>query len=152
MNTHTPAGDGWGKEPSESEVFAASEPFVSDVFGSSDDPFGSEPFAGGSDGIGSFAGVDAFAPDGPVPMFGAAPTTSIHHATCIEVHRSLTFYLDGELAHGQELTVREHLRLCPPCQSAQAFQMQLRTVVARKAIDPIPDDARARILRALGFD
>ena len=154
MNMHTPQGDGWQGDqwqgdPSESDVFAASDPFAQGTFVSNDDPF-SGGFSAAEE---PFVGVDAFAPGGPVPAFGAEVSPpSIAHASCIEVHRSLTFYLDGELAHEQEQIVRHHLSVCPPCQSAQAFQMQLRTVVAHKAIDPVPDDVRARITKALGFE
>ena len=150
MNMHTPHGDGWRGDLSETDVFAASDPFGGGAFASSDEPFPGEAFGGGHE---HFAGVDAFAVDGPVPVFGSPPTApSVNHASCIEIHRSLTFYLDGELALEQEQVVREHLQVCPPCQSAQAFQMQLRTVVATKAVDPIPSEARERILRALGFE
>jgi hypothetical protein len=150
MNMNTPPDDGWPNQPTESDVFAASDPFSGGTFVSSDGPLSAGSFGGGEQ---PFGGVDAFAPGGPVPMFGVTPTApSVPHASCIEVHRSLTFYLDGELAFEQEQVVSEHLSICPPCQGAQAFQMQLRTVVATKAIGPIPDDARARIIRALGFE
>ena len=117
--------------PSEGEVFAASP-----------------PFANAGDG---FAGVDGFNAAGPQPISGPVSQPGIE-ATCLDVHRSLSVYLDGELAPVQDAAVRSHLGACGACQSAQAFQMQLRSTVAAKAFDPMPDDVRDRITRALGFD
>ena len=126
--------------PSESEVFAVSQPFAESTKSS---PFGLTALP--------FAGVDAFNPAGPVPAMEATPGASVE-ASCLEVHRSLSVYLDGELALSQQNAVRSHLAICGPCQTAQAFQMQFRTTVASKAFDPMPEDVRARITRALGFE
>jgi len=116
---------------SQSDVFAAAEPF-----GAADQPF---------------LGIDGFSPSGPLPLMSPLPQQRIE-ATCGDVHRSLSFFLDGELAHQQANAVQRHLSVCGPCQSAQAFQMQLRTTVASKALDPMPADLRERISRALGLD
>lgn len=117
--------------PSQSEVFAASEPF--------------------SAADGPFLGIDGFNAAGPTPVSSPLPHSKVD-ATCMDVHRSLSVFLDGELAIHQANAVQRHLSVCGPCQSAQAFQMQLRTTVAAKAIDPMPADVRERITRALGFD
>jgi mycothiol system anti-sigma-R factor len=126
--------------PSESDVFAASQPFTESTEPS---PFGLTALP--------FTGVDAFNPAGPVPAIEPSPGTSVE-ASCLDVHRSLSVYLDGELALSQQNAVRSHLAVCGPCQSAQAFQMQVRTTVASKAFDPMPEEVRARITRALGFE
>jgi anti-sigma factor (TIGR02949 family) len=126
--------------PSESDVFAASQPFVKSTEPS---PFGLTAIP--------FAGVDAFNAAGPIPAMEQSPGTSIE-ASCLDVHRSLSVYLDGELAMTQQNAVRAHLSVCGPCQTAQAFQMQVRTTVASKAFDPMPEDVRARITHALGFE
>lgn len=124
--------------PSQSDVFAAAQPFG--------EPTGpahaamTEPFLG----------VDAFNPAGPVPLV-SMPNTALE-ASCLDVHRSLSFYLDGELAVPQQTAVASHLAVCGSCQTAQAFQMQLRSTVAAKALDPMPEDVRARITKALGFE
>ncbi len=125
--------------PSQADVFAASQPFT--------EPTGPAHAAAQE----PFFGVDAFNPAGPVPAMSPFPTAEVH-ASCIDVHRSLSVYLDGELARPQQAAVRTHLSICGPCQSAQAFQMQVRSTVATKAIDPMPDEVRARITRALGFE
>lgn len=117
--------------PSQSDVFAASM-----------------PFADAGDG---FVGIDGFRPEGPEPIF--APIGKPEpKAGCLEVHRSLTVYLDGELAPSQQAAVETHIGTCGSCQAARAFQMQLRSTVAAKAFDPMPGDVRDRITRALGFD
>ncbi len=118
-------------QPSQDDVFAASPPFAS-----------------AGDG---FVAVDAFHPDGPqvVSHFGGQAATT---ATCLDVHRSLGVYLDGELGPAQSAAVQQHLGTCGSCQTAQAFQMQFRSTLAAKALDPMPDDVRARITKALGFE
>jgi len=116
---------------SQSDVFAASEPFV------------------GADQ--KFLGIDGFNPAGPSLLMSPLPQQRIE-ATCIDVHRSLSVFLDGELAIQQANAVQQHLSVCGPCQSAQAFQMQLRTTVAHKALDPMPSDVRERITRALNVE
>ncbi len=117
--------------PSQSEVFAASP-----------------PFADAGDG---FVGIDGFNPAGPQPVYAPLGQPELQ-ATCLDVHRSLSVYLDGELAPSQQAAVRAHIATCGSCQAAQAFQMQLRSTLAAKAFDPMPDDVRERITRALGFD
>lgn len=117
-------------EPSQSAVFAASDPF-----GAGDAPF---------------LGIDGFNPAGPMPWAAPLQQAPIN-ASCMDVHRSLSVFLDGELALPQAQAVSQHLGSCGSCQGAQAFQMQLRTTVASKALDPMPDDVRARITKALGF-
>ena len=117
--------------PSQSEVFAASPPFAS-----------------AGDG---FVGIDGFNAAGPQPVYAPLGQPELQ-ATCIDVHRSLSVYLDGELAPTQEAAVRAHISTCGACQAAQAFQMQLRSTLVAKAFDPMPDDVRERITRALGFD
>lgn len=125
--------------PSQTDVFAAAKPFS--------DPSGPSHAAMGE----PFLGVDAFNPTGPVPVMSPLPEVSLE-ASCLDVHRSLSIYLDGELALPQQYAVSAHLAVCPPCQTAQAFQMQYRSTVAAKALDPMPEDVRARITRALGFE
>lgn len=120
-----------GVPPTQSDVFAAAP-----------------PFANAGDG---FVGIDGFNPGGPQPVFAPLGQPGLE-ASCLDVHRSLTVYLDGELAPAQDAAVRAHIATCGACQAAQAFQMQLRSTVAAKAFDPMPDEVRERITRALGFD
>lgn len=119
-------------QPSQDDVFAASL-----------------PFANAGDG---FAAVDAFDPGGPRVIsspFGRAPAET----SCGSVLNCLSMYLDGELGASETAAVQHHLGSCSSCQTAQAFQMQFRsTVAATKALDPMPDDVRARITKALGFE
>ncbi len=125
--------------PSQSDVFAAAQPFTEPAV---------PVHAAGSH---LFLGVDAFNPSGPIALMAPLPETALE-ASCHEVYRSLSIYLDGELTPPQQNAVQSHLALCPPCQTAQAFQMQVRSTVAMKSLDPMPDDVRARITKALGFE
>lgn len=114
---------------SEDAVFAAAEPFGD---------------------VAPFLGIDGFHDAGPRPL--ASPIPKPVEATCVDVHRALPVYLDGELAPLQAAAVQAHIAVCGSCQAAQAFQMQLRTTVAQKAFDPMPDEVRSRITKALGFE
>ena len=122
-------------EPSEADIFATS------------DPFGSGPSPFDTGGIPPYVDRDS-ASAATTPGFSALPAD----VSCVAVHRSLEVFMDGELPAPQHRAVTEHLTACPPCQRVHAFQVQLRSVVAAKAIDPMPEDVRARITRALGFD
>lgn len=121
-------------DPTEAEIFAQSDPFGS----------GPSPFGGSAVTPGAAASSPATEPS----AFAAQEA----HASCIEVHRSLEVFIDGELSAPQHRAVTAHLTVCGPCQRVHAFQVQLRSVVATKAIDPMPDEVRARITRALGFE
>ncbi|MFT7475520.1 MAG: hypothetical protein ACI81L_002459 [Verrucomicrobiales bacterium] len=130
------------QQPSQADVFAASEPFVTEA----------NPQPGGFVSASlPFVGVDAFNAAGPIPAMSPLPNSRID-ASCLDIYRALSVFLDGELAIPQAQAVRSHLTVCGPCQGAQAFQMQLRTTVAAKALDPMPEDVRARITKALGFE
>ena len=124
------AGSMQPSPPTQSDVFAASAPFADQ----------------------HFLGIDGFNVAGPLPLASPVSPQLEVEATCLDVHRSLSVYLDGELAIHQSNAVQRHLAVCGACQSAQAFQMQLRTTVASKAFDPMPSDVRTRITQALGFD
>ncbi len=121
------------------------EPTEADIFANSD-PFGSGPSPFDAD-TAPYAERDS-ATAAATPSFSALRAD----VSCIAVHRSLEVFMDGELPAPQHRAVTEHLTACPPCQRVHTFQVQLRSVVAAKAIDPMPEEVRARITRALGFD
>ena len=127
-------------DPTEDEIFASSDPFGADT---------PSPFGDGSVAFGA-ASPSFGMPTDPSPPPG--PHAAHLRVTCFEVQHRLQVYLDGELPVPQHRAVTAHLGACPPCQRAHTFQIQLRSVVATKAFDPMPDDVRARITRALGFD
>lgn len=122
---------------------------------SSNQPFSQSDVFAASDGFAGagqpFLGVDGFSPGGPMPLASPLPQAELE-ASCLDVHRSLSVFLDGELAIPQANAVQRHLQGCGACTSAQAFQMQLRTTVANSALDPMPEDVRERITHALGFE
>ena len=127
-------------DPTEAEIFASSDPFGVDQH---------SPFGDGSQAFGERA--QAFGdPVGPAAL--PSPHSAHLRVTCFEVQHRLQVYLDGELPVPQHRALTAHLGACPPCQRAHTFQIQLRSVVATKAFDPMPEDVRARITRALGLD
>lgn len=122
-------------QPSQDDVFAASPPFAS-----AGDGFAEVPGASG-------------APTSPLaPHLPPAPQgLQQGDVTCHQLLANLGFYLDGELDVTSNAAVQRHLGTCGACQTAQAFQMQFRSTLAAKAFDPVPDDVRDRITKALGF-
>ena len=123
-------------EPTENEIFAASAGF-------------------GSAETSLFRGIDAFTGPDLQARYAdetAAPVQLPAQLTCADFQRSIPVLLDNELVPAQRTIVEAHLSSCIACQSVRTFQTQLRTVVAEKALDPMPEDVRARITRALGFD
>lgn len=68
---------------------------------------------------------------------------------CGEAMHRLYHYLDGELDDVRRADIRTHLDNCLPCLDAFDFEAELRTVIARKCRDRVPDELRARIAVAL---
>ena len=64
------------------------------------------------------------------------------------VHR-LYHFLDGELDDDRRSTIRRHLDECKPCFQAFGFEAELRTVIARKCQDQVPDALRERVFHSL---
>ena len=121
-----------GTEPTESDIFAASDPFIES----------SEPFVG----------VDMFSAGRPTPTFGTPPDIATDAISCVVVQPSLPVFLDGELARPQHRAVEAHLTRCPSCSRAYNFQARLRGVVASKALERPPADLRSRIEQALRLE
>jgi mycothiol system anti-sigma-R factor len=67
---------------------------------------------------------------------------------CEETLAELYTYLDGELTVEMRERIRVHLDDCPPCDNIAVFEAELRRVIAVKCIDRVPDELRARILKA----
>jgi mycothiol system anti-sigma-R factor len=67
---------------------------------------------------------------------------------CEETLAELYTYLDGELTVEIRERIRFHLDDCPPCGEIAVFETELRRVIATRCIDRVPDELRARILKA----
>ncbi len=67
---------------------------------------------------------------------------------CEETLAELYTYLDDELTVEVRERIRVHLDDCPPCGDIAVFEVELRRVIASKCIDRVPDELRARILKA----
>ncbi len=126
-------------DPTEADIFASSDPFGTGQ---------SSPFGDGSPTFGEGPSAFDATPAAPPP----SPHSAHLRVTCFEVQHRLQVYLDGELPVPQHRALTAHLGACPPCQRAHTFQIQLRSVVATKAFDPMPADVKDRITRALGLD
>jgi mycothiol system anti-sigma-R factor len=74
------------------------------------------------------------------------------HDSCDDAVHQLYLYLDGELTPQKRDLIQHHLDGCPPCFEAYDFEAELRTVIAHKCREQVPDHLRVRVARALGLD
>ena len=70
--------------------------------------------------------------------------------SCAEAVRQLWEYLDGAAAQAESAAIQEHLSLCRRCCGEAEFAAELRSFLAAHADDDIPQEARARLIAALG--
>ena len=68
---------------------------------------------------------------------------------CGDALRRLYSFLDGELDDGRKALIRRHLDECLPCFQAFGFEAELRTVIAQKCQEPVPDALRSRVVQAI---
>ena len=61
-------------------------------------------------------------------------------------------YLDGELTVWKRRAITRHLDECPPCAEGFTFELEIRQVIVSKCQEQAPDELRARIAEALGFE
>ncbi|MGH9190515.1 MAG: mycothiol system anti-sigma-R factor [Acidimicrobiales bacterium] len=74
------------------------------------------------------------------------PTGEWH---CVEAVDMLYHYIDGELTEERRIVIRRHLDDCPPCFDAFDFEVELRTVIAHKCRESVPESLRVRVAEAL---
>ncbi len=67
---------------------------------------------------------------------------------CDETLAELYTYLDGELTTEVRAKIAFHLDDCPPCGEIAVFEAELKRVIASKCVDRVPDELRAKILKA----
>lgn len=75
--------------------------------------------------------------------------TGEHEVDCNETLYRLYTFLDGELTEDRRQEIQRHLDDCPPCFEAFDFEAELRTVVAHRCKDRVPESLRERVHRAL---
>jgi len=68
---------------------------------------------------------------------------------CNETIERLYHYLDGELTDERRAEIKDHLDECSPCLDAFDFEAELRSVVANRCKDHVPDALRQRVRDAL---
>ncbi len=68
---------------------------------------------------------------------------------CTEAVEVLYHYLDGQLTEERRVLISRHLDECPPCLDAFGFEAELRTVIAHKCRERVPDHLRVRVAAAI---
>lgn len=65
---------------------------------------------------------------------------------CNEAYDRRYRYLDREMSLVRRVTLRFHLRRCPPCNNGFAFEEKLRIRIARGCVDPYPTELHERLV------
>jgi mycothiol system anti-sigma-R factor len=68
---------------------------------------------------------------------------------CNETLYRLYTYLDGELTEERRRQIKHHLDECETCFGAFDFEADLRTVIAQRCKEQVPDALRQRVHEAL---
>lgn len=68
---------------------------------------------------------------------------------CEEALDTLYAFLDGELTADKRKAIQHHLDECSPCLETYDFEAELKTVIARKCRDHVPEGLRAKVESAL---
>jgi mycothiol system anti-sigma-R factor len=68
---------------------------------------------------------------------------------CDEAIHELYHYLDGELTDERRTEITVHLDKCGHCAGAADFEAELRTVIASRCRDRVPDSLLDRIAGAI---
>jgi mycothiol system anti-sigma-R factor len=68
---------------------------------------------------------------------------------CDDAVHQLYHYLDGELTEDRRREIAVHLDACSSCADAAGFEAELRSVIANRCRDRVPDALIARIAAAI---
>lgn len=78
-----------------------------------------------------------------------APGALFDDSGCTQAVHELYAYLDHALTRRQYEQLEDHLRRCPPCVRAFAFEAKLRATVARRCAERVPDGLVQRVVIAV---
>lgn len=68
---------------------------------------------------------------------------------CQQALDRLYRFLDGQLDDERKSAIRSHLDSCGHCLEAFSFEAELKSVIARRAVSPVPQDLKERIAMQL---
>ena len=68
---------------------------------------------------------------------------------CQQALDTLYSFLDGALDDGRRSTIQDHLDSCGHCLETYAFESELRSVIAQRAVEAVPDGLKDRIASRL---
>ncbi|MBK5222410.1 MAG: mycothiol system anti-sigma-R factor [Acidimicrobiia bacterium] len=70
---------------------------------------------------------------------------------CNDSLEQLYIFLDGELTDSKRASIHHHLEECSPCLERFDFEAELRTVIARRCHDEVPESLRRKVADLLGL-
>ena len=69
---------------------------------------------------------------------------------CQDALATLYSFLDGELTAQRREDIQHHLDECSPCLQVFGFEAEVKSLVAMKCRDEVPESLRRRVAQALG--
>ena len=70
---------------------------------------------------------------------------------CNDSLEQLYTFLDGELTEERRAVIHHHLEACSPCLEHFDFEAELRTVIARRCHEEVPESLRRKVAESLGL-
>jgi len=71
---------------------------------------------------------------------------------CEDALHELYHFLDGALTEERRSAIQRHLDDCPPCFDAYDFEIELRSVIAKKCHEAVPESLKRRIAEAIDHE
>jgi anti-sigma factor (TIGR02949 family) len=68
---------------------------------------------------------------------------------CDDLLRDIADFLHGDIDAERKAHLRDHLDDCPPCFETADFQAQLRSLIARRCGEEVPEGLQARVFAML---
>ena len=68
---------------------------------------------------------------------------------CDAVLRELYTFLDQELTPDTKAAIEGHLNGCNDCLEVFDFEAEVRLLIAKRCVEPIPESLRQRVLEAI---
>lgn len=93
--------------------------------------------------------MDDMVEEGDTAKGGAGSGRDEAASDCRDTIKRLYHYLDGELTEDRRRAIQRHLDECSPCLEAFDFEADLRSVVASRCRDTVPEGLRERVASAL---
>lgn len=80
------------------------------------------------------------------------PNNSEEKEVCVETLRAMYLFIDRETDEARRDELGQHLADCPPCLEKFEFEAELKTVIAARCTDEVPDHLYERVRSSLRIE